>query len=303
MTTRDTNTIGSNNEEAMKEALRNSGLVAECVRTGATFDNADLKYRLHNETIWRSLQVKTRSFVPYKDIQNKYPADMLIVILHPKKQYMWIMLAKQAIDSYKSCRYNNLDSIVAALKHYLPLSCPFSEQLSATHCKEQNMVKALMKLCVQHKWTFTFNDTVTVVDGMFNGQRAQLKYTTTRGNDHHRYRVHTFKTVDDKAVPYASTDFDVLIVMIGTCTERIYEIPMHALIQHGIVSTEHQQGITSIHLRNPMDEAYAARNKFWKYILPPQPTPILTKLQTICDKCGKCVSTTNLSRHYKKYCH
>jgi len=182
---------------------------------------------------------------------------------------------------------NNTMSFSLCIDNQLELSCEYQQCLAPRHQLEQTMVQRLLALCEKHHWTFTLSDIVNSVDGLLNGKRAQVKYSSRRGTEKHNYGIHTGKSVDGKRAPYHATDFDVLIVMVGSCIDRVYVIPMETLIEYGIVTTGSQSGITAIHLRNPSAAAYAPRNRYWKHIMPSQPPPQLLPSQTICDKCHR----------------
>lgn len=159
------------------------------------------------------------------------------------------------------------------------------------------MINRLQELCQSFKWTYTPSVTTSSVDGVFNGQRAQLKYSSAAARKGRGYQVALFKRVNRIVVPYSVDDFDVLVVMIKDVSSFVYVIPMWALAKAGVVSSSTSKGTTVIYLFSPLDTS--GGNRFYRFICPPPPPQVLDPLQTLCSICHVAVLSNCLTDHQK----
>lgn len=303
---KDSTKIGEDTEEWVRNLLLAHNLVATCERIGYTNEQADLRYTLHNDPTMRSIQVKTNSKVSTHLIkQQRYPPDMLIVTCRQDRQVTWSLFAAQINTGgyhrgwYSAYQHSTVVSLVESLRLQLPHSTIYRFVAAPCTIKEQNMTLQLSRLCQLHNWSYNPAMTVTTFDGWFNGYRAQLKYSSAAHGNQGTYHVSLMAGIK----PYNHTDFDLLIVMIGSCHDYIYIIPMHKLIEWRLVATNTERGKTTIYLQNPVVTSRSA-NRYHYYIQPDLPAKQLTKLQTCCTLCGQIATKRKLKRHQRSlHCH
>lgn len=304
--------VGEEAERELCDILVHNNLVAECHHIGPTHDQADVKYRLQSETIFRGIQVKVSAHPCRTALQRRcYPPTLLLVVITRARDRCWMFTQHDAQQIYQSgqittgrkgrqsvwARFelHTVSGFIQRFKHYSQQSTPYVPVLSPTHKKEQWMIAHLQRLCTSNKWTFSAAPFTSSVDGLFNGQRAQLKYSSSLSAKGSAYQVALFKRVQRKAVPYCSHDFDVLVVMLGDVTELVYVIPMYILEQAGVVTTESQKGATCIYLQAANDRITS--NRFYRFIQPAPLPQLIPKLGSICDICHATLMARDLTAH------
>lgn len=285
--------------------LQKYNLVAELKQIGSTHDQCDIKYRLPGDTVWRGLQVKSNHTVVAQMVERRnYPPDLLVVFYANTRDAVWIFQVHQILSlitlpkmhKYTVYKHTEIDSIILALKKYLPLSTQYQVKLSPNHMKEITMVQAVANICTHLRWQLNVNTTTTAVDAMINGKRVQMKFSNHWDKQFpHIFHITMHKKLFGKLLPYNESDFDLLIVMLGDCTTHMYAIPMQWLIIHGIVSTDTQTGSKALCLQST--QTGSMTNRFHACIVPQTVIKTIPPKYTECLICYRAVLTTRMKEH------